>query len=456
MLKIINPATEQLIAEKSTSSLVDVKHAFRLAVQAQRDWGSCNFRQRAQVICTFRQLLAGEIDAAACTLSAEMGKPVHQAKSEISAALARVDWFLQHTEDVMAVRTVYEQGPLCEQISFDPLGVIANISAWNFPYFVGLNVIIPALLTGSGVLYKPSELTTLTGLTLDRLLQQAGLPVGLFQTLVGGAEVGAYVTQIPVDGMFFTGSVATGMKISAQLGARLLVRNMELGGKDPVYVCEDVDLVPVVEALVDGAFYNAGQSCCSVERIYVHEAIYEDFVVAFVEVASKLQVGDPSDGATYMGPLARRQQMDLLDAQVEDAVQKKAKIVLHGGPRRGPGYFYAPMVLSEVNHDMAVMREESFGPIVGIQKVANDDQAVCHMNDTDMGLTAAVYSCEQARAYNILQQMSSGSVYWNCCDRVSPHLPWSGRKNSGIGATLSTLGVQAFLRPKAWHLRVPN
>jgi acyl-CoA reductase-like NAD-dependent aldehyde dehydrogenase len=342
---------------------------------------------------------------------------------------------------------------LVEKITHEPLGVIANISAWNYPYFVGSNVFIPALLAGNAVLYKPSEFASLTGLAITRLLHESGVPADIFVPVIGAADVGATVLAQPLDGVFFTGSQATGRKIAAALSGRMIKVQLELGGKDPVYVCEDVDIAKAAAGIADGAFYNTGQSCCSVERIYVNAEIYTRFVDAFVTEVKGYKIGDPQADSTYIGPLTRQHQLAVLEQQVEDARKQGAKILLGGRRVTGPGHFFEPTVLVDVSHDMAVMRDESFGPIIGVMPVADDDHAVRLMNDTDYGLTAGVYTPDRERAERILAQVRSGSAYWNCCDRVSPRLPWSGVKGSGIGLTLSTYGIQQFTRPKAWHLR---
>jgi acyl-CoA reductase-like NAD-dependent aldehyde dehydrogenase len=242
-------------------------------------------------------------------------------------------------------------------------------------------------------------------------------------------------------------------KIAANAGRRMIRMQLELGGKDPVYVCDDVDVKSVAVAVADGAFYNTGQSCCSVERIYVHEAIHDAFVDAFVAAAGGYRLGDPLDETTYIGPITRKPQLAVLKKQVTDAVRKGAKLRLGGEVIRRKGNWFAPTVLTDVDHSMSVMRDESFGPIIGIQAVADDDAAIDRMNDTDYGLTAGVYTPDEQRAKRILSRVASGTVYWNCCDRVSPRLPWSGVKHSGIGVTLSTYGIETFTRPKAWHLR---
>jgi acyl-CoA reductase-like NAD-dependent aldehyde dehydrogenase len=270
---------------------------------------------------------------------------------------------------------------------------------------------------------------------------------------VGAGEIGRALLAQPIDGLFFTGSHGTGKRIAETLAGRLIKVQLELGGKDPTYVCDDVEVASAAEGLADGAFYNTGQSCCSVERIYVHRRIHGAFVEAFVATVRGFVVGDPEDERTYIGPLARQEQLAVLEAQVEDARRKGARLLCGGKRLARRGYYFEPTVLVDVTHDMDVMRDESFGPIIGIQAVDDDDQAVALMNDTQYGLTAGVYSKDRTRAEAVLKNVDAGSVYWNCCDRVSPRLPWTGRRHSGIGSTLSTYGIRTFLQPKAWHLR---
>jgi acyl-CoA reductase-like NAD-dependent aldehyde dehydrogenase len=273
--------------------------------------------------------------------------------------------------------------------------------------------------------------------------------------VIGAGATGAALLRQPVDGVFFTGSYATGAKIAAAAGRRMIKVQLELGGKDPVYVCDDVDVKTAAAGIADGAFYNTGQSCCSVERIYVHAAIYDAFVAAFVAEVEGYRIGDPMDEATYIGAITRRPQLDVLKRQVADARKKGARLLTGGHPIKGKGNWFEPTVFAEADHSMLLMRDESFGPIIGIAPVGGDAAAVALMNDTEYGLTAAVYATDERRARRILAEVHAGSVYWNGCDRVSPRLPWSGVGNSGIGLTLSTYGIEAFTRPKAWHLRGP-
>jgi acyl-CoA reductase-like NAD-dependent aldehyde dehydrogenase len=331
--------------------------------------------------------------------------------------------------------------------------VIANISAWNYPWFVGSNVFVPALLAGNAVLYKPSELSTLTGLAIADALWEAGFPRDVFVPVIGAGPSGQALLGQPIDGVFFTGSYGTGKRIAEAVAGRMIKVQLELGGKDPVYVCDDVDVKAAAAALADGAFYNTGQSCCSVERIYVHRAVHDAFVDAFVAEVKSFKLGDPLDESTYIGAITRKPQLAVLRQQVADARRKGARVLTGGNAIRGKGNWFEPTVLTGVDHTMSVMRDESFGPIIGIQAVDGDEDAIALMNDTEYGLTAGVYTQDARRARRILGRVDAGSVYWNCCDRVSPRLPWSGVKHSGIGLTLSTYGIQTFTRPKAWHLR---
>jgi len=289
-----------------------------------------------------------------------------------------------------------------------------------------------------------------------RLLHEAGVPEDVLIPVIGQGEVGEALASNPnLGGVFFTGSVPTGEKIAVAAARNLVKVQLELGGKDPTYVAEDVDVAAAAGALADGAMFNTGQSCCSVERIYVHKAIYNEFLEHFVKEVSGFNVGDPRDPKTYIGPLARPQHAGFLQDQVHDAVSKGAKLLVGGDTTQvnGKGVYFLPTVLADVNHTMSVMKEESFGPIIGIQAVDGDEAAVALMNDSSYGLTSGVYTKNKERALKILAQMQSGTVYWNCCDRVSPNLPWSGHKKSGLGLTLSTEGIRTFTRPKGWHLK---
>jgi acyl-CoA reductase-like NAD-dependent aldehyde dehydrogenase len=452
-LDITNPATGTLLARVPADGLRSVRDKYARARAAQPAWAAVPIRKRLACIAAFRAEVEKRGEDLARTLMLEVGKPIRQSRNELRGLGTRLDFFLEASARTLREEKVYADDKLEERITYEPLGVVANISAWNYPYFVGSNVFVPALIAGNAVLYKPSELATLTGQHIADMLHACGVPDDVFVPVIGGGPTGAALVRQPVDGIFFTGSYATGARIAAAAGRAMIKVQLELGGKDPVYVCDDVDVRSTAAAVADGAFYNTGQSCCSVERVYVHESIYEPFLDAFVAEVRGYKMGDPADEATYIGAVTRRPQLAVLRQQVADARRKGARLLTGGSVVRGKGNWFEPTVLADADHTMSVMREESFGPIVGVQAVADDARAVELMNDTEYGLTAGVYSADERRARRILAQVTAGSVYWNCCDRVSPRLPWSGVKHSGLGLTLSTHGIRTFTRPKAWHLR---
>jgi acyl-CoA reductase-like NAD-dependent aldehyde dehydrogenase len=453
-MKIINPATEEIIQEIADDTSETVQSKFQLLKKGQPAWAAIDVQDRIACITKFYELLDEQKDELAHSLTAEMGKPLQQSHNELTGARGRIKYFIDHSAKWLAEEWIVQEGATKEKIVYEPLGVIANISAWNYPYLVGVNVFIPALIGGNAVLYKPSEYATLTGLHIQRLLYKAGVPENCFQLVAGGAQVGELLLSLPLDGYFFTGSYRTGRYIAEKVASKLVPCQLELGGKDPLYVMDDVtDIDKVAAAALEGVVYNNGQSCCAVERIYVHEEVYDRFVQSYAEQAKKMVIGDPLLPTTDIGPLSRKEQVGFLLSQVKDAVDKGATLLTGGAVVKAKGYFIEPAVLVNVNHSMSLMKEESFGPVVGIQKVKDDDEAVQLMQDTEYGLTAAVYSDNFDRASAVMEKINSGTVYWNCCDRVSATLPWSGRKHSGLGATLSYQGIRAFVQPKAWHIR---
>lgn len=452
MLTITNPATGATIAALETDTAADIADKLARARAAQPGWAATPVAERVEALRRFRDRLQADVEPLARLLSEEVGKPISQARAEI-ANTQRLEFFLEHATAVLADEEVFADAGGGERITWEPLGVVASISAWNYPYFVAANVVPPALLAGNAVLYKPSEFASRSGLAMVERLRDAGVPAGAIEAVVGAGDVGAALVAADVDAIFFTGSHPTGVRIAQAAAPRLLRVQLELGGKDPIYVCDDAPVAATAAAVADGAFYNAGQSCCAVERVYVHRAIAAPFIDAFVAAVRGFAVGDPLDERTYIGPLARRAQLAVLEAQIADARAKGATVLTGGGRLEGAGNWFAPTVLTGVDHSMAVMREESFGPVIGIQVVGDDAEAAALMRDTEYGLTAGVYTPDRARAERLLAAMATGTVYWNCCDRVTPRLPWSGRRHSGIGLTLSTHGIRAFAQPKAWHLR---
>ncbi len=453
-MTITNPANGNVVSEVKEDNKAGIQEKWEQAKKAQISWAALPIVQRIACIERFSRLLETEKDTLAKSLSLEVGKPLQQSYNELNGAKTRISFFLEHSEKHLSDEWITEEGLTKEKISYEPLGVIANISAWNYPYLVGVNVFVPALIAGNAVLYKPSEYAILTGMHIQKLMEQSGVPAEIFQLIIGDGQAGAALLDLPLNGYFFTGSYATGKKIAEAVSAKLVPVQLELGGKDPLYVMDDVtDIDKVAADALEGVMYNAGQSCCAVERIYVHANIYEAFLVSIVKKASELKIGDPLDKTVDMGPLCRAQQVKVLEKQVEDALSKGAHLAFQTQNLPESGAYFPVTLLSNVNHYMDIMIEESFGPVIGIQKVESDEEAIELMLDTEYGLTAAVYGTDFERAEKIMHRMHSGTVYFNCCDRVSATLPWSGRGHSGMGSTLSFSGIRVFTQPKAWHLR---
>ena len=453
-MQIINPATEEIICELNDDSAETLDHKLQKLRSAQPAWHRNSLSQRVEIILTFSSLLEKNIESLAGVITSEVGKPLQQSRNEVNGARARIQWLADHAHQYLSDEVMTSTSGMTEKITYEPLGVIANISAWNYPYLVGTNVFIPALLSGNAVLYKPSEHATLTGMEIERLLRLAGVPDDVFHIAIGAKVVGAHILEMSLDGYFFTGSYKTGKSVYEKVASRMVPCQCEMGGKDPLYVADDVvDIKAAAVATADGAFYNCGQSCCAVERIYVHEKVYDEYVREFTKEVKGYKMGPPMEAGVYIGPLTRKEQMEVIEDQVNEAVKYGATLQTGGKRVNGKGYYFEPTVLTEVTHQMSVMQDESFGPVIGIMKVQNDAEAIEMMADTEYGLTAAVYSSNEERAMSILNQLNVGTGYWNCCDRVSAALPWSGRKHSGFGATLSHVGLRAFCKPKAFHLK---
>jgi acyl-CoA reductase-like NAD-dependent aldehyde dehydrogenase len=337
-----------------------------------------------------------------------------------------------------------------------PLGVVMVIAPWNYPYLTAVNTIIPALMAGNVVILKHATQTLLAGERFAKAFEIAGLPKGVFSNvMLGHATTEALLASGTVDHVNFTGSVGGGRAIEKAAAGTFMTVGLELGGKDPAYVLPDVNVEHAVANLVDGAFFNSGQCCCGIERIYVHEAVYDKFVDGFVELTSQYVVGNPLDASSTLGPMAHARFADLIREQKAVALRKGAKAHINmsvENDRAGSPYL-APEVLTNVDHQMSVMREESFGPIVGIMKVRSDEEAVALMNDSNFGLTASLWTPDTDRAANIADQIETGTVFMNRCDYLDPGLVWTGVKDTGKGASLSSIGYGNLTRPKSYHLR---
>ncbi len=388
-------------------------------------------------------------------LAWQMGRPTRFG-GEKGGVEERTRAAVAMAEEALAPYYPPEKPGFRRYIAREPLGLVLVIAPWNYPYLTAVNTIVPALLSGNAVILKHATQTLLVGERFAEAFAKAGLPKGLFQNLVlSHAQTEKLVGSGKVDHINFTGSVSGGRTIERAAAGTFASLGLELGGKDPAYVMADAKLDHAIENLVDGAFYNSGQCCCGIERIYVDERVYDDFVGGFADLTKKYVVGSPLDPATTLGPMARGAFADTVREQIAEAKRKGATPLVNmqvEGDRHGSPYL-APEVLVDVNHQMAVMREESFGPVVGIMKVRGDDEAVTLMNDSPYGLTASIWTTDTDRAAELGSRIETGTVFMNRCDYLDPQLVWTGVKDTGRGVTLSKFGFETLTQPKSFHLR---
>jgi acyl-CoA reductase-like NAD-dependent aldehyde dehydrogenase len=452
-LRVVNPFNQETVIEVPWDSPSDVEKKLDRARAAHRRWKAVPVEERIALIAKAAETFSANSSQIARDISLQMGKPIVQARREVDTMLARVAHLLAIGKFALNPETLPAPKGMTLRIEHRPLGVVLDIAAWNYPLLVPASVVVPALVAGNAVILKHSPLTPLCGMHFERAF--ATLPVqGVVQNLVVENErAEALIGDPRIDHVSFTGSVATGRKVYAAAAKRLVDAGLELGGKDPAYVAEDADLEFAAENVVDGACYNAGQSCCAVERVYVHERVYEAFLEKAKSVLKQYRMGDPLDERTNLGPLARGAAVDVLERQVADAVERGAKVVYKGKRPSGKGSFFEPMLIGGVPNDALAMQEESFGPIVPVSIVASDEEAVARMNDSRYGLTASVWTKSAERAERFARDVEAGTVYQNRCDYLDPALPWTGWKESGIGSTLSRYGFLMLTRRKSIHFR---
>jgi acyl-CoA reductase-like NAD-dependent aldehyde dehydrogenase len=457
-LKVFSPVDGSVYVERDFHTPKDVDKVLSGAVEAQRKWKQLDVAERKPYIERFIRSFEKATDRISEELSWQMGRPVVQAPSEVRGTIERSVGMLDLAEKALANVLVGEKPGFHRYIKKEPLGVVLVIPAWNYPYLIAINTIVPALLAGNAVVLKHSSQTPLVSERFYDAFVDAGLPEGLFQYLYLTHEDTAKVIQDKrVDFVAFTGSVPGGYQVQQAAVNRFIGIGLELGGKDPAYVCEDANLEYSIENLVDGAFYNAGQSCCGIERIYVHKNIYDQFVEGFVALTRQYKLGNPLDKETNLGPVAKKSGAETVINHIHAAVKAGAKALIDPSlfPATELGFNYlAPQVLVDVDHTMAVMTEESFGPVVGIMKVNSDEEAVALMNDSEYGLTASVWTKDEEKAIALGDKVETGTLFMNRCDYLDPYLCWTGVKNSGRGCTLSALGYDHLTRPKSFHLRV--
>ncbi len=457
-LRTISPIDGRVVCERPLAGEAEIDAALDAARQAQRDWRHTPVEQR-QALCTaFVDAFVAEAEPIAREITLQMGRPIAHSPGEVRGFEERARTMIALAPASLADIDPGPKPGFSRFIRREPLGVVFTVAAWNYPYLIAVNSVVPALLAGNAVILKHSAQTPLCAERFSEAFRAAGLPRGLFQHLfLSHAATARIIADPRIDFVAFTGSVEGGRAVHEAAARRFIACGLELGGKDPAYVRADCDLTFAVDNLVDGAFYNAGQSCCGVERIYVAEALYAPFVEAFAERARTYRLGDPLDPATTLGPMVRARAADFVRGQIREAVAAGARALIDEAafPRSQAGTPYlAPQVLVGVNHGMSIMREETFGPAVGIMAVRSDAEALALMNDSPFGLTASIWTRDARAAQTLGQELETGTVFMNRCDYLDPALAWVGVKDSGRGCTLSRVGFEHLTRPKSFHLRV--
>ncbi len=453
--KIISPIDGSIYAERPYASDAAINAAVTAARQAQVGWAAASIAERASYCRAALDALAAMQEAIIPEIAWQMGRPTRYG-GENGGVQERGQYMIDIAEEALAPYVPAQKDGFRRYVKHVPLGVVMVIAPWNYPYLTAVNTIIPALMAGNSVILKHATQTLLTGERFAQAFEKAGIPKGVFQNIVlDHASTEKLLAAGSIDHVNFTGSVGGGRAIEKAAAGTFMSLGLELGGKDPAYVLPDVNLDHAVANLVDGAFFNSGQCCCGIERIYVHEAVYDRFVDGFIDLTKQYVVGNPLDNATTLGPMAQARFADLIREQKAEALRKGAKAHVNmtvdndiaGSP------YIAPEVLTNVDHQMSVMREESFGPIVGIMKVRNDEEALALMNDSIYGLTASLWTTDTDHAAALGDSIETGTVFMNRCDYLDPALVWTGVKDTGKGAALSPIGYGNLTRPKSFHLR---
>ncbi|MBN1346111.1 MAG: aldehyde dehydrogenase family protein [Phycisphaerae bacterium] len=455
-LEVINPATEETFKRIDLHSADEIEERLVRASSAARQWRGVPMAERIAVTHRFVEAFTGKADEIAAELTAQMGKPITQARNEIKTMAARARYMAEIAEASLADVRISEGPDEFKRIVRDPLGVILDIAAWNYPLLIAVNVVTPGILAGNAVVLKHSSLTPLCGLRFEEAYRSAGLPDGVMTAIVADRTRAEAVLGSPhVDAVFFTGSVEGGRRVYQTACGGLIDVGLELGGKDPAYVRADADLAKVVPNVADACFYNAGQSCCAVERVYVHRSAYDAFLEAMLREVRGYRMGDPTDPDTYLGPVAMAKTIETMDRQLAEVVDRGARLLCGGKPASvgGHGRYYEATVVADCANDMAIMQEENFGPLVGVMPVADDDEAIRLMNDSRYGLSASIWTRDVDEGRRLAEAVEAGTVFVNRADFLDPALAWVGVKDSGKGCTLSQLGYNYLTRPKSYYAR---
>jgi acyl-CoA reductase-like NAD-dependent aldehyde dehydrogenase len=457
-LKTISPVDGRVYVERPLETAAGIDRALERAQAAQIAGGSLPLPARCEILGKAVDAFVAKTNDIAAEITWQMGRPIAHAPGEVRGFEERARYMLALAPEALAAIQPGDKAGFRRSIKRVPLGVVAVVAPWNYPYLTAVNAVLPALIAGNTVVLKHSHQTPLCAERFLEAFASAGVPVGVFQYLhLSHADTARLMGDARVASVCFTGSVSGGRAVVAATTGGFATSGLELGGKDPAYVRADANLAHAIETLTDGAFFNAGQSCCGIKRIYVAESRYQDFVDGVVELTRRYRLGSPLDPETTLGPVVRASAAEAVRSQVRDAVARGASQLIDEAwfSASVPGTPYlAPQVLVGVDHSMAIMREETFGPAVGIMKVASDEEALRLMNDSEFGLTAAIFSADAARAEAIGDALETGTVFLNRCDYLDPSLAWTGVKQSGRGCTLSRVGFEQLTRPKSFHFRI--
>ncbi len=457
--RTISPVDGRVLVDRELATDAQIDAALNRAVRAQQKWKTVPLDERMEICRRFTTAMETNADAIGEELAWQMGRPVRYAPMEILRGFAeRARYMIDIAPQTLKEISIAPKPGFTRFIRREPVGVVFTIAPWNYPYLTSVNSIVPAILAGNAVVLKHSAQTPLCAERYDESFKAAGLPDGVFQFLHLSHDAVEQIIGDPrVDFVAFTGSVEGGHSIQAAASRRFIGAGLELGGKDAAYVRRDADLADAIENLVDGAMFNSGQSCCGIERIYVHRELFDEFVKGAIELTRKYVLGNPLGPETTLGPMVRTSAAEFVRGQVAEAVAQGA--VAHIDPREFvedcPGSPYlAPQILTSVDHRMRVMTEETFGPVVGVMPVESDEEAIHLMNDSPYGLTAAIWTSDIDAAVRIGESIHTGTWFMNRCDYLDPALAWTGVGDSGRGCALSVLGFEQLTRPKSYHLRV--
>ncbi|MCF0058980.1 aldehyde dehydrogenase family protein [Dyadobacter sp. CY356] len=459
MQKTISPIDGSVYLERQLATDEMIESSLQKATEAQKEWKKTTVQERAAICLKAVEYFVKNADEIGLELTWQMGRPVRYTANEIKKGFQeRAKYMISVAEQALADVEVEEIAGFKRFIRRDPVGVVFVVAPWNYPYLTSVNSVIPAIMAGNSVILKHAQQTPLCAERYAEAFAYAGLPEGVFQYLhLSHEQVAAVIADTRTAYVAFTGSVEGGHAVQKSINERFIVGGLELGGKDPAYVRADANLADAVENLVDGSFFNSGQSCCGIERIYVHEDVYDKFVEGFVELTKTYTLGDPLDADTTLGPMVRTSAAAFAQKQIEEAVGQGAKALidtaLFPAHKEGTPYM-APQVLVNVDHTMQVMTEESFAPVVGIMSVKSDEEAIRLMNDSQYGLTASIWTSDIDAALEIGAQVETGTWFMNRCDYLDPALAWTGVKNSGRGVTLSKVGYEALTKAKSFHLKI--